>query len=44
MKKILSCLLLLLPLLAAAKGQPASVSVYTLRPEDPEAIYFTPEN
>ncbi len=45
MKKFLSILLLTVALLPAfAAKQPASRSVYTLRPEDPGALYFTPEN
>ena len=45
MKKIFSLLLLVTALLPAfAAKQPASHSVYTLRPEDPGALYFTPEN
>ena len=46
MRKIISILTLVL--IAAttvfAAKQPASHSVYTLRPEDPDAVYFTPEN
>ena len=45
MKKFLSILLLTVALVPAfAAKQPASRSVYTLRPEDPGALYFTPEN
>ena len=40
---LLSLLLASVLSLSAAK-QPSSHSVYTLRPEDPEAVYFTPEN
>ncbi|MDI9550694.1 MAG: glycosyl hydrolase family 28-related protein [Bacteroidota bacterium] len=46
MKKNLSTLILLWMACASAFAakQPLSHSVYTLRPDDPEAIYFTPEN
>ena len=46
MKRILLLLTLLLAASAsaAAARQPASRSVYTLRPDDPGALYFTPDN
>ena len=44
MKKIISILLLTVVLFPAfAAKKPSSHSVYTLRPEDPGALYFTPE-
>ena len=46
MKRVLGSILLIWLSCASvfAARQPESHSVYTLRPEDPEAIYFTPEN
>jgi len=38
------CLALMSLLPALAAKQPASHSVYTLRPEDPDAVFFTPDN
>jgi len=46
MRKIISILTLVLVAASSvfAARQPVSHSVYTLRPEDPDAVYFTPES